>query len=62
MLFDKKLLDIVACPICKGKLELKNDLNELWCRGDRLAYSVKEGIPVLLDSEARTLTMDELEK
>ncbi len=62
MVFDKKLLEIIACPNCKGKLEYHAELSELWCRAERLAYPVKEGIPVLLEPQARTLELEEVEK
>tara|TARA_Y100000588_G_C13847382_1_gene750452 strand:- start:128 stop:307 length:180 start_codon:yes stop_codon:yes gene_type:complete len=54
---DKKLLDILVCPLCKGKLLLKKD--ELICRFDRLAYPIRDEIPVMLENEARLLTSDE---
>ncbi|MGF1723243.1 Trm112 family protein [Photobacterium nomapromontoriensis] len=57
---DHRLLEIVACPACKGKLNLDKDNNELICKFDRLAYAIKDGIPVLLESEARTLSTDEV--
>ncbi|HJL62379.1 MAG TPA: Trm112 family protein, partial [Pseudomonadales bacterium] len=44
---------------CKGKLDLKSDADELWCRADGLAYPIKDNIPVMLDTEARQLTTDE---
>ncbi|MDW3202899.1 Trm112 family protein, partial [Vibrio sp. 1865] len=50
---------IVACPVCKGKLTYDKDNQELICKLDRLAYPIKEGIPVLLEPEARTMSMDE---
>ena len=56
---DKKLLDILACPICKGPLVYHKDEGELICKGDRLAYPVREGIPVMLEDEARQLPADE---
>ena len=56
---DKKLLDILACPICKGPLVYQKDENELICKVDRLAYPVREGIPVMLEGEARQLPADE---
>lgn len=59
---DKKLLDILVCPICKGTLIYKKDLNELICRFDRLAYPIKNGIPVMLENEARSLNLEDLEK
>ena len=56
---DKKLLDILACPICKGPLVYRKDENELICKVDRLAYPIREGIPVMLEDEARQLPADE---
>lgn len=56
---DPKLLDILACPLCKGPLKLSEDKTELICKADGLAYPIREGIPVMLESEARTLTVDE---
>ncbi|MCX7116728.1 MAG: Trm112 family protein [Legionellales bacterium] len=57
---DKKLLSILVCPLCKGKLLYKH--GELICRFDRLAYPVRDGIPVMLESEARVLTLEEKDK
>ncbi|MFF7706838.1 Trm112 family protein [Pseudomonas sp. NPDC007930] len=60
---DTKLLDILACPITKGPLKLSDDKAELISKGAGLAYPIRDGIPVMLESEARTLTDDErLEK
>ncbi|MBF8999991.1 MULTISPECIES: Trm112 family protein [Vibrio] len=56
---DHRLLEIVACPVCKGKLVYDKEKQELICKADRLAYPIKDGIPVLLESEARTMSMDE---
>jgi len=56
---DAKLLDILVCPICKGPLVLRKDAQELICRGDRLAFPVKDGIPVMLAEEARKLPAEE---
>lgn len=56
---DKKLLDILACPICKGQLYYAHKNKELICRLDRLAYPIREGIPVMIESEARQLPADE---
>jgi len=61
MAFDKKLLDIVACPVCKGTLVYKSEQNALICRFDRLSYPIKENIPVLLETEATTLTLEQME-
>ena len=56
---DKKLLDILACPVCKGPLVYRKDAQELVCKADRLAYPVRNDIPVMLVDEARKLAMDE---
>jgi uncharacterized protein YbaR (Trm112 family) len=56
---DKKLLDILACPICKGPLVYHKDKNELICKVDRLAYPIRADIPVMLEDEARQLPADE---
>lgn len=57
---DKKLLDILACPLCKGKLVYHKADAELICRVDRLAFPVRDDIPVMLEEEARVLTAEEL--
>lgn len=60
---DPKLLDILACPLCKSPLKHDQENNELICKADGLAFPVRDGIPVMLESQARTLTTDErLEK
>jgi uncharacterized protein YbaR (Trm112 family) len=56
---DSKLLEILVCPLCKGPLVWKKDAGELVCKGDRLAFPVKDGIPVMLEEEARTLGPNE---
>lgn len=56
---DKKLLDILACPLCKGRLEYDKSNKELICHVDRLAFPIRDGIPVMLEDEARELTSDE---
>jgi uncharacterized protein YbaR (Trm112 family) len=56
---DPKLLEILVCPLCKGPLVWKRDVLELVCKGDRLAFPVKDDIPVMLEEEARTLRPDE---
>lgn len=58
-MLDIKLLDIIACPLCKGKLSYKKNTNELICKFDHLAFPVIEGIPALLKVKARTITSDE---
>jgi uncharacterized protein len=55
MTLDSKLLDILACPICKGPLQYSKTQQVLVCRADRLAYPVRDGIPVMLEDEARRL-------
>jgi len=52
MAFDKKLLDIVACPVCKGKLEFDKEVQQLICKFDKIAYPINDGIPVLLENRA----------
>lgn len=59
---DKKLLDLLACPICKGPVQYQPEPEELICRGDRLAYPVRDGIPIMLVEEGREVTMAELDK
>ena len=56
---DKKLLELLVCPVCKGELIHKSEALELVCPADRLAFPVKDGIPVMLEDEARTLDADE---
>lgn len=56
-----KLLNIVVCPLCKGKLIYKQEQQELLCRFDRLAYPIRDGIPVMLEEEGRSLNEEELE-
>jgi uncharacterized protein YbaR (Trm112 family) len=56
---DSKLLDILVCPVCKGKLFYAKTKAELICRVDRLAYPVRDEIPVMLEEEARRLPADE---
>lgn len=51
-----RLLDLLVCPLCKGPLHLNAARTELVCRGDRLAFPVRDGIPVMLEAEARVLT------
>lgn len=58
---DKKLLDILVCPICKGELVYKKEQNELICKFDRLAYPIRDGIPIMLETDAREMTTEEVE-
>jgi uncharacterized protein YbaR (Trm112 family) len=52
---DAKLLDILVCPICKGPLVFRKPEQELVCKADRLAFPIRDGIPVMLEEEARKL-------
>lgn len=56
---DPRLLEILVCPICKGPLTWRREAAELVCKADRLAYPVKDGIPVMLEEEARKLAPQE---
>lgn len=55
---DKKLIDIVACPICKGKLNYDGEAQELICRFDRLAFPIRDQVPVLIEQEARIIPLE----
>ena len=57
---DKKLLDILVCPICKGPLRYDKARSELVCKADRLAYPIRDDIPVMLEDEARKLAEGEV--
>lgn len=59
---DKFLLDILACPLCKGRLNYDKKAQELICKFDRMAYPIRDGIPVMLEQEARLIPLDEKEK
>lgn len=52
---DKKLLDILACPVCKGELSYDKQHNELVCAKDHLAFPIRDDIPVMIESEARVI-------
>ena len=56
---DKKLLTILACPLCKGTLVYADKAQELICKIDRLAYPIKNDIPIMLQEAARELPADE---
>ena len=58
---DARLLEILVCPLCKGPLIYLKDKQELVCKGDRLAFPVRDGIPVMLDEEARTMSAEEVD-
>ena len=57
---DTKLLELLVCPVTKGPLEFDRTRQELISRSARLAYPVRDGMPVMLESEARLLTDEEL--
>lgn len=52
---DARLLEILVCPLCKGPLVLRKAEQELVCKADRLAFAIRDGIPVMLEDEARKL-------
>lgn len=56
---DAKLLEILVCPLCKGPLVYRKAESELICKADKLAYPIRDGIPVMLEEEARELKADE---
>ncbi len=58
-MIDKKLLSILVCPVTKAPVEYDEENNELVCKASGLAYPVRDGIPVMLESEARQLSADE---
>ena len=59
MAFDTKLMEILACPVCKGKLDYNKAQQELICKFDRLAYAIEKDIPVLLENEARRIPLED---
>ncbi len=58
---DNNLLDILACPLCKSSLIYKKEEQELICKADRLAFPIRDDIPVMLEDEARELSNDEVD-
>jgi uncharacterized protein YbaR (Trm112 family) len=58
-MIDKKLLSILVCPVSKAPLKYDKEKDELICRASSLAYPIRDGIPVMLESEARQLSVDE---
>lgn len=56
---DAKLLEILVCPLCKGPLVYRKEQQELICKPDRLAYPIRDDIPVMLEDEARKLPAEE---
>ena len=57
---DTRLIELLVCPVTKGALEYDRDAQELLSRSARLAYPIRDGIPVLIEAEARTLSDTEL--
>ncbi|NMG43699.1 Trm112 family protein [Aromatoleum toluvorans] len=58
---DARLLEILVCPICKGPLDFVKDRQELVCKADRLGFPIRDGIPVMLEEEARQLSAEEVD-
>ena len=56
---DSKLLDILACPLCKAPLRWHRETQNLVCRAERLAFPVRDGVPCMLEEEARPLSSDD---
>jgi uncharacterized protein YbaR (Trm112 family) len=56
---DARLLEILVCPVCKGPLDHRKDKSELVCKACRLAYAIKDDIPIMLEEEARQLAATE---
>jgi uncharacterized protein YbaR (Trm112 family) len=56
---DKQLLEILVCPLCKSPLHYRKAEQELICKADRLAFPIRDDIPVMLEDEARKLTLEE---
>lgn len=58
-MIDKQLLDIMACPLCKSPLRYNSAQQELICKADRLAFPIRDDIPVMLEDEARRISLEE---
>jgi uncharacterized protein len=58
-MLDSRLLEILACPLCKSPLLFRREAAVLVCRADRLAFPITDGVPVMLESEARVLSSDD---
>lgn len=54
-----KLLDILACPLCKSPLRYDKAASQLVCKADRLAYPIRGGVPILLEAEAQSIPLDD---
>lgn len=60
-MIDKQLLAMLVCPVSQGNLSYQKEKQELWCKKSKLAYPIRDDIPVMLEHEARELTLDEYE-
>ena len=58
---DPRLLEILVCPLCKGPLVYRKAQDELVCKADRLAFPIRDGIPVMLEEEARQMGAEEVD-
>lgn len=56
---ENKLLEVLACPICKGKLDYDKNNNELICKFDKIAFPIKNGVPIMMEKQSRNLNIDE---
>lgn len=56
---ESRLLEILVCPLCKGPLRYERDAQELICRADKLAFPIRDGVPIMLENEARSLVSTE---
>lgn len=56
---ESRLLEILVCPLCKGQLRYERDAQELVCRADKLAFPIRDGVPIMLENEARSLVSTE---
>jgi uncharacterized protein len=59
MTVDDRLLDILACPVCKGPLKYQRSADVLVCRAERLAFPIHDGVPMMLEEDARQLASDD---
>jgi hypothetical protein len=56
---ETRLLELLVCPLCKGRLYINASRTELICKGDRLGFPVRDGVPVMLEDQARNLSTDD---
>ena len=61
-MLDSRLVEMLVCPLTKTSLVYRRDLDELWCRASRLAYPIRDDQPIMIESEARALTQDEVDQ